>query len=89
MGTKRTLPSKDFQKCAENLEKNNVQGLVVVGGMLLILQEIEDDLYEKVLRHLKLYFNLLSKETNSEHSESRWLFCLRQFPTMFLVNSKR
>jgi len=32
IGTKRTLPSKNFQKCAENLEKNKIQGLVVAGG---------------------------------------------------------
>ncbi|XP_023346270.1 ATP-dependent 6-phosphofructokinase isoform X2 [Eurytemora carolleeae] len=32
LGTKRTLPEKDFAKCAENLEKHKIQGLVVIGG---------------------------------------------------------
>jgi len=32
LGTKRTLPEKNFEKCAENLAKNNIQGLVVIGG---------------------------------------------------------
>merc|ERR1719495_2334906 len=32
LGTKRTLPEKDFQACAEQLKKHNIQGLVVIGG---------------------------------------------------------
>ena len=32
LGTKRTLPEKNFAKCAEHLAANNIQGLVVIGG---------------------------------------------------------
>merc|ERR1719228_1741285 len=32
LGTKRTMPDKDFAKVAEQLEKFKVQGLVVIGG---------------------------------------------------------
>jgi len=32
LGTKRTLPEKNFAKCAENLAKHNIQGLVIIGG---------------------------------------------------------
>jgi len=32
LGTKRTLPQQNLEKCAENLGKHNIQGLVVVGG---------------------------------------------------------
>ena len=39
LGTKRTMPSKNFQKCAENLEKNKIQGLVVVGGKVVLTDE--------------------------------------------------
>ena len=32
MGTKRTLTSEHYEKCAEILGKHKIQGLVVVGG---------------------------------------------------------
>jgi len=32
LGTRRTLPEKDLAKCAENLKKFDIQGLVVIGG---------------------------------------------------------
>jgi len=32
LGTRRTLPEKNYAKCAENLEKHNIQGLLVIGG---------------------------------------------------------
>jgi len=32
LGTKRTLPSKNFSKVAEQLEKFKIQGLVIIGG---------------------------------------------------------
>ena len=32
MGTKRTLTSENYEKCAEILGKHKIQGLVVVGG---------------------------------------------------------
>jgi len=32
LGTRRTLPEKNLEKCAENLKKFDIQGLVVIGG---------------------------------------------------------
>ena len=32
LGTKRTLPEKSYQACADQMRKNNIQGLVVIGG---------------------------------------------------------
>merc|ERR1719420_19700 len=32
LGTRRTLPSKDYQACADQLAKNKIQGLVLIGG---------------------------------------------------------
>jgi len=41
LGTKRTLTNENFVKCAENLSKHKIQGLVVVGGF---------EAYESVLQ---------------------------------------
>ena len=32
LGTKRTLPEQNFDACAQQLRKFNIQGLVVIGG---------------------------------------------------------
>ena len=32
MGTRRTLPEKNFQACADQLQKYQIHGLVVIGG---------------------------------------------------------
>ena len=32
LGTRRTLPAKNYQACADQLAKHKIQGLVVIGG---------------------------------------------------------
>ena len=32
LGTKRTLPEENYEACAEQMRKFNIQGLVVIGG---------------------------------------------------------